>query len=158
MFDTEPGLPPGLLALSTPPVSEIARRPVTSLSPAANLVDVARAVSSAHGAPVVIAEAGRPLGVVRAAEVVRVLLGRFDGRAAPATTVMSSTVFCVRHDAPLRTAVELIVQGAPEVLVLDASGACVGVVLAADVAAALAGDGLPNDPSPAPRGGSKALA
>jgi CBS domain-containing protein len=110
-----------------------------------------------HGEPVVIAERGRPLGVVRAADVVRALLARTDGRSL-ARGVMSSTVFCLRQDAPLSAAVDLIaVNGAPEVLVIDGSGNCLGVLLPLDVAATLGGGGA-RDSGPEPAGTKKALA
>jgi CBS domain-containing protein len=156
MFDTEPGLPPGVVGGGRT-VGQILARTPCCLSPAATLLEVARAVGTLHGEPVVIAERGRPLGVVRAADVVRALLARTDGRSL-ARGVMSSTVFCLRQDAPLSAAVDLIaVNGAPEVLVIDGSGNCLGVLLPLDVAATLGGGGA-RDSGPEPAGTKKALA
>jgi CBS domain-containing protein len=161
MFDTEPALPPDLLVqdgvLATP-IGELARR-VPSVSPTATVLAVARAVVAENDAPIVIVDGGRPLGVVRATDVVRALLARSDRREEPATTIMSSAVFCLRDDAPLARAVHLLtVRGASAALVIDAAGAFVGIVTLADIARALAADGGHADPTPEPRVGPKALA
>jgi predicted transcriptional regulator len=160
MFDTEPALPPDLLVqegVMATPIGELARR-VRSVSPTATVLEVARAVVAQIDAPVVIVDGGRPLGVVRATDVVRALLARSDRREALATTIMSSAIFCLRDDAPLARAVHLLaVRGASEALVIDAAGTFVGMVTPADIARALAAEGHA-DPTPEPRPGPKALA
>ena len=161
MFDTEPALPPEASLGELPrrrTIGEIARRRVRCLPPTASLTDVAHAVAAASGEPIVVVDSGRPLGVVRAPDLVRALIEHPTVSAtASAGSVMSSAVFCVRADAPFGSAVELLVlRGAPEALVIDASGHCVGLVLPTDVARALASTGP--EPTLTQRDSKKALA
>ena len=146
MFDTEPGAPPYLPVKADSLAGQVGElvRSVRCVEPSATFDEVARALAAANGEPVVVADAGRPLGVVRPPDVVRALLDSDQPQALSATAMMSSAVFCLTLDAPAERALELItLRGAREVAVIDTSGSVIGVVMPEDVTRALARSNAP---------------
>ena len=133
--DTEPGCPP---ARPQPcAVIELARRGVQCVPPEAALAELASAVSDTEGEPIVVAgTGGRPMGVVRTHDIVRALTDGPPSKSA--IEVMTSSMFCLRLDAPVDRALELVAEdGAEEVLIIDDSGALVGLVLPQDLVRAV---------------------
>jgi CBS domain-containing protein len=144
-FDTEPGLPPaeGSAAYEAAlgvAVSELARYGMRCVPHSAMLDEITNAVLGADGEPVFVVESGRPIGVVRPLDLVRALATAGAGRELRASAIMSASLYCLHMDAPASRALELLTErSAPEVGVIDQSGALIGVVLPADLARALAG-------------------
>jgi CBS domain-containing protein len=83
----------------------------------------------------------RPIGVVTDRDIVcRVVAERKNPMAHPAETCMSEVVVTVRADAPIREVVSTMVHHrVRRVLVVDASGCCIGIISQADVVFARAG-------------------
>src|SRR5690606_5848947 len=90
--DTEPGLPPEPppgraldveLRLEVP-LEELVRRP-RLIEPWAGCQEVAPAIAGSDGDPIVVADRGRPLGVVRPGDVVRALMAGEGHQELPAT-------------------------------------------------------------------------
>jgi predicted transcriptional regulator len=145
MFDTEPGtLPPDAsaaceraLAIA---VGDLARYGLHCIPPAATLEEITRAVFDSDGAPVVVVDAGRPVGIVRPLNLLRALGTARAGRELRASAIMSSSLFCLPMDVPASRALELLTErGAQEVGVVDAAGMLIGIVMPVDMARALAG-------------------
>lgn len=122
-------------------IAKLIRRSVETVHPAASCVEAARVMRDAAVGSVIVAESGRPLGVVTDRDLaVRVIAAGLDPAAVSVREIMSSRPIFVSRDRDLAEVLELMRDLAVRRMpVVDAEQRLVGVVSLDDVILALSG-------------------
>ena len=116
--------------------ADLMNRDPISLDDSTKASEAARVLtSSGCGAAAVIDEAGRPIGVVSQTDLL--IHARGHGLAEDATPIrdlMTTAVFSLRTDSPVRSVIEqFLALHVHHLFVMDASGTLVGVISPVDV-------------------------
>jgi CBS domain-containing protein len=127
-------------ALRTLTAGDLASSPVQAIASDATLADAARALTAARVHRLIVEEGGVPVGVVSVSDLIRYLAQtpKAGGRVSDAMT--SGLVVCRRGTSIAAAARVMHERRSRSVVVVERTGAAVGVVTGADLVQTLAGD------------------
>jgi CBS domain-containing protein len=118
------------------------RKPVVTIAPGQTVHEVAREMRDKHVGAVVVAEDGRPVGIVTDRDLVmRAILEGRDPSTTPVKEIMSRNPTIVRSDQKIDDAIVTIRQaGVRRVPIVDDTGMMVGMIALDDLVVLMAGE------------------
>ncbi|OQX17706.1 MAG: hypothetical protein BWK76_09775, partial [Desulfobulbaceae bacterium A2] len=115
-------------------VSQIMRNSVVTIQSEATVQDASRVMADRNMSFLLVASQGMPAGVITERDISRLAADGSDMAVTLVRQVMSSPVITVRSDAPAYTAAETMLQhGIRRLVVVDGTGAAVGVTTQTDL-------------------------